>query len=38
MDAPSGLTVILLTQRVFDGPDPPQLHKDFWAGAHRLVA
>jgi len=38
MDAPTGLTAILLTQRVFDGPDPPQLHKDFWAGAHRLVA
>jgi CubicO group peptidase (beta-lactamase class C family) len=38
MDAPTGLTAILLTQRVFDGPDPPRLHKDFWARAHRTVA
>ena len=38
MDAPTGLTSILLTQRVFDGPDPPQLHKDFWAGAWRTPA
>jgi CubicO group peptidase (beta-lactamase class C family) len=27
------LTVILLTQRVFDSPDPPQIHKDFWRAA-----
>lgn len=27
------LTVILLTQRVFDSPDPPQVHKDFWRAA-----
>jgi len=38
MDAPSDLTCILLTQRVFDGPDPPQLHKDFWAGSYRALA
>ena len=39
MNAPaSGLTAILLTQRVFDGPDPPQLHKDFWAGAYAALA
>jgi CubicO group peptidase (beta-lactamase class C family) len=25
------LTAVLLTQRVFDSPDPPQIHKDFWA-------
>jgi hypothetical protein len=33
-----GLTAILLTQRVFDGPDPPQLHKDFWRAAYATVA
>lgn len=32
-DPSSGLVAILLTQRVFDGPDPPQLHKDFWKAA-----
>jgi CubicO group peptidase (beta-lactamase class C family) len=35
---PGGLTAILLTQRVFDGPDPPQLHKDFWKGAYAALA
>ncbi|HEV7384514.1 MAG TPA: serine hydrolase domain-containing protein [Phenylobacterium sp.] len=38
MDAGKGLTTILLTQRVFDGPDPPQLHKDFWAASYRALA
>lgn len=33
-DPAKGLTAILLTQRVFDGPDPPQLHKDFWRAAY----
>ena len=28
-DPGRGLTAILLTQRVFDSPDPPQVHKDF---------
>jgi len=37
-DPAKGLTAILLTQRVFDGPDPPQLHKDFWRGAYAAVA
>lgn len=32
-DPASGLVAILLTQRVFDGPDEPQLHKDFWRAA-----
>lgn len=33
-DPAQGLTAILLTQRVFDSPDPPQVHKDFWLGAY----
>lgn len=33
-DPAKGLTAILLTQRVFDGPDPPRLHKDFWRAAY----
>jgi CubicO group peptidase (beta-lactamase class C family) len=32
------LTAILLTQRVFDSPDPPQLHKDFWRAAYGAMA
>ncbi len=35
MDAAKHLTSIILTPRVFDGPDPPQLHKDFWAACYR---
>ncbi|WP_331540703.1 serine hydrolase domain-containing protein [Phenylobacterium sp.] len=37
-DPAQGLTAILLTQRVFDGPDPPMLHKDFWKGAYVALA
>jgi CubicO group peptidase (beta-lactamase class C family) len=33
-DPAKGLTAILLTQRVFDSPDPPPVHKDFWQGAY----
>jgi CubicO group peptidase (beta-lactamase class C family) len=33
-DPANGLTAILLTQRVFDSPDPPQVHKDFWKAAY----
>jgi CubicO group peptidase (beta-lactamase class C family) len=33
-DPANGLTAILLTQRVFDGPDTPQIHKDFWKAAY----
>ena len=32
-DPGENLTVILLTQRVFDSPDPPQVRKDFWCAA-----
>jgi CubicO group peptidase (beta-lactamase class C family) len=35
-DPANGLTAILLTQRVFDGPDPPQVHKDFWKAAYAV--
>jgi CubicO group peptidase (beta-lactamase class C family) len=37
-DPAKGLAAVLLTQRVFDGPDPPQLHKDFWRGAYAALA
>jgi CubicO group peptidase (beta-lactamase class C family) len=33
-DPTSGLTAILLTQRVFDSPDPPSVHKQFWQDAY----
>ena len=29
-DPAKGRTAILLTQRVFESPDPPRVHKDFW--------
>jgi CubicO group peptidase (beta-lactamase class C family) len=31
------LTAVLLTQRVFDSPDPPQVHKDFWRAVHEVL-
>lgn len=37
-DPATGLTAILLTQRVFDSPDPPAVHKAFWKGALAAVA
>ncbi|MDB5442113.1 MAG: hypothetical protein JWP73_489 [Phenylobacterium sp.] len=37
-DPASGLVAILLTQRVFDSPDPPALHKDFWKAAYGALA
>jgi CubicO group peptidase (beta-lactamase class C family) len=36
-DPATGLRAILLTQRVFDSPDPPQAHKDFWRAAVQAV-
>ena len=33
-DPADGLSVILLTQRVFDSPDPPPVHKTFWQDAY----
>jgi CubicO group peptidase (beta-lactamase class C family) len=37
-DPAKGLTAILLTQRVFDGPDPPPVHKAFARGAYAALA
>jgi CubicO group peptidase (beta-lactamase class C family) len=37
-DPAQNLTAILLTQRVFDSPDPPAVHKDFWRDAYRALA
>jgi len=37
-DPARGLTAILLTQRVFDSPDPPPVHKDFWKDAYGALA
>lgn len=37
-DPAKGLTAILLTQRVFDSPDPPPVHKDFWRDAYGALA
>jgi len=36
-DPANGLTAILLTQRAFDSPDPPTVHKDFWKAAYGAV-
>lgn len=36
-DPGNGLTAILLTQRVFDSPNPPQVHKDFWSAATKAA-
>jgi CubicO group peptidase (beta-lactamase class C family) len=37
MDAARNLTIVLLTNRVFDGPDPPKLHKAFWAASYAAL-
>jgi CubicO group peptidase (beta-lactamase class C family) len=37
-DPATGLIAILLTQRVFDSPDPPPVHKSFWRDAYAAVA
>lgn len=37
-DPARGMTAILLTQRLFDSPDPPQVHKDFWQALNTVVA
>jgi CubicO group peptidase (beta-lactamase class C family) len=34
----SQMCVVLLTQRVFDSPDPPQVHKEFWRAACTALA
>ncbi|HEX4267434.1 MAG TPA: serine hydrolase domain-containing protein [Steroidobacteraceae bacterium] len=37
-DPAKGLIAILLTQRVFDNPDPPAVHKTFWRDAYAAMA
>jgi CubicO group peptidase (beta-lactamase class C family) len=37
-DPARALTAVLLTQRVFDSPDPPEVHKDFWRVAHDVLS
>lgn len=37
-DPAKGLTAILLTQRVFDGPDPSLVHKAFCKDAYAALA
>jgi len=34
-DPASGLTAILLTQTMFQSPDPPDVHKEFWRAVFR---
>jgi CubicO group peptidase (beta-lactamase class C family) len=36
-DPARGLTSILLTQRVFDSPDPPVVHKTFWRDVYAVA-
>ncbi len=37
-DPAAGLTAILLTQRLFDSPDLPPVHKAFWRAAYAALA
>ncbi|MDE3064906.1 MAG: beta-lactamase family protein [Acidobacteriota bacterium] len=37
VDPASDLVVIVLTQRMFDSPDPPQVHKDVRAAAYAAI-
>ncbi|HEX4375695.1 MAG TPA: serine hydrolase domain-containing protein [Steroidobacteraceae bacterium] len=37
-DPGCGLIAILLTQRVFDSPDPPPVHKGFWRNIYSAVS
>jgi CubicO group peptidase (beta-lactamase class C family) len=36
-DPARGLSAILLTQRVFDSPEPPPVHKSFWSDAYQAA-
>ncbi|MHB8528178.1 MAG: hypothetical protein ACYC8V_01530 [Caulobacteraceae bacterium] len=38
MDPSKDLTTIILTSRVFAGPDPPAAHKAFWGAAYRAAS
>ena len=37
VDPSRGLTVIVLTQRMFESPDPPQVHRDIQAAAYAAL-
>lgn len=37
VDPSRDLTIIVLTQRMFDNPDPPQVHRDIQAAAYRAL-
>ena len=36
-DPASGLTGILLTQRMMTSPEPPEVVRDFWAAAYAAI-
>ena len=38
VDPSRDLTVIVLTQRMFESPDPPQVHRDIQAAAYAALA
>ncbi|MCW2890638.1 MAG: hypothetical protein JWO75_127, partial [Actinomycetia bacterium] len=37
-DPQTGLTGILLTQRMLASPEPPEVARDFWSAAHAALA
>jgi CubicO group peptidase (beta-lactamase class C family) len=37
VDPPRDLTIIVLTQRMFESPDPPQVHRDIQAAAYAAL-
>ena len=37
VDPSQDLTVIVLTQRMFESPDPPQVHRDIQAAAYAAL-
>jgi CubicO group peptidase (beta-lactamase class C family) len=37
-DPETGLTGILLTQRMLASPEPPEVARDFWSAAHAALA
>jgi hypothetical protein len=37
-DPGNDLTVIVLTQRMFETPEPPQVHRDIQAAAYAALA
>lgn len=37
VDPANDMTMILLTQAMFTGPNPPPVIHDFWASAYRAI-